>query len=89
MKKIIKHIMIPAMVAVIFFAIAALPVELLGCYNRGLIAAVVALAAGVLGIVAAVKALMGKMRGDANSSLWMTSALIFAIPVIFIVLTTT
>lgn len=81
--------MIPAMVAVIFFAIAALPVELLGCYNRGLIAAVVALAAGVLGIVAAVKALMGKMRGDANSSLWMTSALIFAIPVIFIVLTTT
>ena len=89
MKMITKHIMIPATLSVIFFAIAALPVELLGCYNRGLIAAAVALAAGVLGIVAAVKALMGKMRGDANSSLWMASALIFAIPTIFIVLTST
>ncbi len=86
MKKIIKHIMIPAMASIIFFAVAALPVELLGCYNRGLIAAIVALAAGVLGIVAAVKAVKGKIRGEANSSLWITSALIFAIPAIFIVL---
>ena len=86
MKKIITHIMIPAMVSVIFFAIAALPVELLGCYNRGLIAASVSIAAGVLGIVAAVKALKGKIQGDANSLLWKTSALIYAIPAIFIVL---
>ena len=89
MKKIITHIMIPAMVSVIVFAIAALPVELLGCYNRGLIAALVSIAAGVLGIVAAVKALKGKIQEDANSLLWMTSALIFAIPAIFIVLTAT
>jgi hypothetical protein len=89
MKKVIKHIMIPAMVSVIFFAIAAMPVELLGCYNRGLIAAIVAIAAGVLGVVAAGKALKEKIRGEANSSLWMASALIFAIPAIFIVLTTT
>ncbi len=86
MKKIIKYIMIPAMASIIFFAVAALPVELLGCYNRGLIAAIVALAAGVMGIVAAVKAVKGKIRGEANSSLWITSALIFAIPAIFIVL---
>jgi hypothetical protein len=87
MKKVINHIMIPAMVAIIFFALAALPVELLGCCNRGLIAAIVALAAGALGIFAAVQALKGKIRGDANSSLWMTRALILAIPAIFIVLT--
>ena len=86
MKKIILHIVIPAMASIIFFAIAALPVELLGCFNRGLIAALVALAAGVLGIVAAVKAVKGKIRGDVNSALWMASALIFAIPSIFIVL---
>lgn len=77
------------MVSVIFFTVAALPVELLGCFNRGLIAALVAIAAGVMGIVAAVKALKGKIHGDANSSLWMTSALIFAIPAIFIVFTAT
>ena len=81
--------MIPAMVSIIFFAIAAMPVELLGCYNRGLIAALVALAAGVLGIAAAVMAVKGKIRREANSSLWMASALIFAIPTIFIVLTST
>ena len=87
MKKVIKHIMIPAMASILFFAVAALPVELLGCYNRGLIAAIVALAAGVLGIAAAVKAVKGKIRGEENSSLWIASALIFSIPVIFIVLT--
>ena len=78
--------MIPAMVSVIFFIVAALPVELLGCRNRGLIAAFVAIAGGVLGIVAAARGLMGKIRGDANSSLWMATALILAIPAILIVL---
>jgi len=78
--------MIPAMVSVIFFIVAALPVELLGCRNRGLIATFVAIAGGVLGIVAAVRGLMGKIRGDANSSLWMATALILAIPAILIVL---
>ncbi len=86
MKKIAKHIIIPALVAAIFFVVASLPVELIGCRNRGLIAVLLAIAAGILGIVAAVNALMGKVRGDANSSLWMASALILAIPAIFIAL---
>ncbi len=86
MKKIAKHIIIPALVAAIFFVVASLPVELFGCRNRGIAAALFAIAAGILGIVAAVNALMGKVRGDANSSLWMASALILAIPAIFIAL---
>ena len=81
--------MIPAIVLLIFFAIVLTPVELLGCRNRGLIAAFIAMAAGVLGIVAAVKGLMCKARGDANSSSWMASALILAIPAIYIVLIAT
>jgi hypothetical protein len=89
MKKFTKHVLIPATVSLIFFTIASLPVEFLGCRNRGLIAAFFALVAGILGIVAAVRALMGKMRGDVNSYLWMTSALIIAIPAIFIVLSAT
>jgi hypothetical protein len=86
MTNINKHIIYPAIAIVIFFAIAMLPVELIGCRNRGLIAAVVALAAGLAGICAAVKALVGKIRGDSNSSLWMLSALIFAVPAIYIVI---
>ena len=86
MKMITKHAVIPAILPLIFFAIASLPVELLGCRNRGLLAVIVAIAAGVLGIAAAVKALIGRVREDANSSFWMVSALILAIPAIFIVL---
>lgn len=86
MKKITKHVMIPAAVTAIFFAIALLPVDILGCRIRGLIAAFTAIFAGIFGIVAAARALMGKMRGDANTSLWIASALIFAIPAIYIVI---
>jgi hypothetical protein len=85
MKRITKHVVIPLIVPAIFFVVASLPVELLGCRNRGLIAALLAIAAGLLGIVAAVKGLIGKVRGDSNSFLWMASALILAIPAIFIV----
>ena len=86
MKKIIKHLIIPAMFSALFFIIASLPAELLGCRNRGLIAAFVAIAAGVIGFVAAGQGLLGKIRGDENSPLWMASALILAVPAIYIVL---
>ncbi len=88
MKKIIKHILIPAIIPAIFFVVASLPVELLGCYIRGLIAAFLAIVAGIMGIVAAVKAVMGKMREEASSSFWMASAFILAVPVVFIVFNT-
>lgn len=86
MKKITKHVIIPLIAPTIFFVVASFPVELLGCRNRGLIAALLAIAAGILGILAAVKALIGKVRGDANSLLWIVSALILSTPAIFIVL---
>ena len=85
MKKNIRHCVIPLTVTAIFFAVAVMPVEILGCRNRGLIAVGIALAAGILGIVAAARAVLGKMRGDAGSSMWVASALIFAIPAIYVV----
>ena len=85
MKKITKHIALPLILPAIFFVVASLPVQLLGCRNRGLIAALLAIAAGILGIVTAVKGLIGKVRGDSNSFLWMASALILATPAIYIV----
>jgi len=89
LKKIIKHLMIPSMFSVVFFIFASLPADLLGCRNRGLISAFVAIAAGVLGITVTVRGLMREIRGDASSSLWMASALLFAVPAVFIVLTET
>jgi hypothetical protein len=86
MKKITKHIAIPLILPIVFFVVASLPVELLGCRNRGLIAALFALAAGILAIILAVRALIGKVRGDTNSFWWMATALILAIPTIYFVL---
>ena len=88
MTKITKHIMIPANVTVIFFVIAALPKDVFGCRSLGLIAGVIAIAAGLWGIVAAVRAIICKVRGDAMSSLWIVSALILAVPAVFIVVST-
>ena len=85
MKKNISHFVIPMIITAVFFGVASLPVEILDCRNRGLIAAGIALAAGILGIVAAARAVLGKMRGDAGSSMWVASALICAIPAIYIV----
>jgi hypothetical protein len=86
LKKITEHVVIPLILPAIFFVVASLPVELLGCRNRGLIAGLLAISTGILATVVAVKALIGKVRGDINSSLWLASGLILAIPVIFIVL---
>jgi len=87
MKKTTKHLMIPAAATAIFFINAFLPVEILGCLIRGLIAAVIAITTGVLGIGAAVRAVIGRVRGDENSAIWIVSAIIFAIPAVYIVLT--
>jgi len=85
-KNKLRHILIPALVTVVFFFVVSLPVELLGCRTRGLIAAVIAIVAGITGIGASVKAVIDKVRGDSNSYLWIASALILAIPGIFIIL---
>jgi hypothetical protein len=85
MTKTTKHVIIPAILPAIFLVVASVPVELIGCRNRGLIAALVALAAGILGVAAAVKALMDRVRGDSHSSWWIASALILAIPAFLIV----
>jgi hypothetical protein len=86
MKKITSHLIVPVIMILLFFAVAALPAELLGCRNRGLIAAAVALASAILGIIAAVYALKSKIRGETHSSRWMVNALIFVIPAAYIVI---
>ncbi len=59
MNNITKHIIILAIITTIFSVIALLPVELLGFYIRVQIATLLAIAAGILGIVAVVKTRMG------------------------------
>lgn len=46
MGRLTRHVVIPAIMPVIFFSVAFTPVAVLGCRNRGLLAALVALASG-------------------------------------------
>ncbi len=65
-----------------FFAVALSPVDLLGCKTRGLFALVIAFLCGIGALFTAIKALKGRLRGDADSKWWMVSTLILTIPVV-------
>jgi len=82
MTPLIRHIALPAIAPLLFFAVAATPVEVLGCRTRGLLAFAIALLSALGGLAAAVMALRGRMRGDRHSHWWAASALVLAIPAV-------
>ncbi len=47
---IIRHAIAPAIMPVIFFAVALTPVDLLGCKTRGLVAFSIAFVSGLAGL---------------------------------------
>lgn len=81
-KRLTRHVVIPAIMPVVFFLVAFTPVAVLGCRNRGLLALLVALASGFLALGAAVAGVRGRARGDANASWWVVSSMVLTIPVV-------
>jgi hypothetical protein len=86
MKRIIYHIIIPAVMSTAFFAIASTPVEVLGCRTRGLLALLIALISGLAALGAAIIGAKGRVRGDTNAIWWVRSTLILVIPVVALIL---
>jgi hypothetical protein len=86
MKRIVYHLILPAIMPVLFLAVALTPVEALGCFFRGLIAMLIALASGLAALVAAVMGLKGRVHRDKNSVWWALSTLVLVIPVIAMIL---
>ena len=86
MKRIANHIIIPAMMAVLFLIVASTPVEVLGCFVRGLIALLIALISGLAALVTVIIGLKGKLRHDKNSVWWVLSTLILVVPVIAMII---
>jgi uncharacterized membrane protein YidH (DUF202 family) len=90
MRRIAKHIIIPAMMTVLFFVVALTPVEVLGCFLRGLIALLISLVSGLAALAAAIIGTRGRTKGwtkrraryDKNSSWWAMSSVILVIPVV-------
>ncbi len=86
MKRIAHHILLPAVMPVLFLIIALTPVEVLGCLFRGRIAMLIALASGLAALAAAIMGLKGRLQYDKNSAWWVLSTLILVIPVIAMIL---
>lgn len=82
MRRIIYHIILPAIMPVIFFVVAATPIEVMGCVRRGLIALLIAFISGLAALGSAIMGVRGRMRRDEHSVWWVVSSLILAIPVI-------
>jgi hypothetical protein len=82
MRRIIYHIVFPAIMPIIFFAVAMTPVEVLGCARRGIIAFLIACVSGLAALGAAIMGVRGRVRKDKHSVWWVVSSLILTIPVI-------
>lgn len=86
MKKIIYHIILPAIMPVLFSMIAATPVEVFGCRTRGLIALIISLVSGLASLGAAIMAIKGRIRGETSSVWWIASSLVLVVPVIALII---
>lgn len=80
MTKIVRHVALPALAPIAFFAAASTPVDVLGCRNRGLLALTIALVGALAGLGAALFALRGRLRGEKGSFWWVASTLLLALP---------
>jgi hypothetical protein len=77
-----RHFLVPLILIVAFFGVAFSPVSLLGCRIRGLLAFGLALASGILAILAALRAIRGRLRGEKDSVWWIVTAMLCAVPLV-------
>jgi hypothetical protein len=82
MSLIQRHVILPFLAPLLFFSVAATPVEMLGCRTRGLLAFAIALVSVLAGLGAAIMAIKGRVQGDLYSHWWIGSAMILAIPAV-------
>lgn len=81
----VRHIALPAIASILFFAVAATPAEVLGCRTRGLLALLIALLSALAGLGAAIMAIKGRLRGDPRSAWWIASALLLSMPAVALI----
>jgi hypothetical protein len=77
-----RHLLVPAIMPVLFFAVASTPVDLLGCRTRGFIAFSIAFLSGIAAVVTGILALKGRIKSEAGSERWMLTTLMLAVPVV-------
>ena len=86
MKRILSHVIVPAPMPLLFFAIAFTPVHVLGCRARGLMALAVAFISGLAALRAAVVAARKRSQGDTDAMWWIVSASAMTVPVVALII---
>lgn len=79
-RKIQFHLALPTLAVLLFFINAALPVTVLGCFNRGLVALIIAFTTILAGLGTAVMALKTSRSDREGAKWWIVSTLILVIP---------
>jgi len=82
MKRSVILLVLPALAPIFFFAVAAMPVDMLGCCNRGLVAILIAFAGILASLGAMIMGAKGRIRRDPQAHWWVASALVLAIPAV-------
>jgi hypothetical protein len=75
-----RHIVLPALAPLLFFAVAATPVHVLGCRTRGLLALIIAFVSVLAGLFASIMGAKTRMKHDPSTRWWLASAVILVIP---------
>jgi energy-converting hydrogenase Eha subunit A len=86
MKRLLHHVVVPAIIPAAFFLVAATPVEVLGCRTRGLLAILIALLGALAGLGAVLTALVKRLRGTPDTHWWIATAGMLTIPAIAVIL---
>jgi hypothetical protein len=86
MKRIVYHIIIPAIAPAAICALAFMPVAVLSCFTRGWVAVLITLISGLTALGTAIIGVKGRVCGDPNAIWWVASTLILVIPVIGLVI---
>jgi hypothetical protein len=66
--------------------VAATPVQVLGCRNRGWLAVAIAFASVLLSLGTAIMGTKGRLQGDPHTLWWFASTVILAIPAVALII---
>ena len=86
MKNSKKYFGAAVILAMLFFINAATPVEVLGCYTRGMVAAIIGLVCGFAAIACVSIALKKRMDKDPSDKKWILLSLVLAIPLVALII---
>ncbi|MEJ2192540.1 MAG: hypothetical protein P8Y39_09385 [Nitrospirota bacterium] len=73
------------MIPAAFLLVASMPVDVLGCRNRGLLAVGIAIVGALGSLGASMRAVVGRTRSEPHTYWWVLSALVMMMPAVVVV----